>query len=128
LKNDQACAPTLATQRSTLNAQSRAFTLIELLVVIAIIAILAATTLPMIPAVNDQARIGTCEARLQQLGVALRPYVEDYHAYPANLRALYDGRVRRAGVPPAVRQSGARVLLFVPTANGGPEPGPGRLR
>ena len=70
----------------------RAFTLIELLVVIAIIAILAATTLPMIPALNDQARIGTCESRLQQIGIALRMYAEDYHRYPAALSALYDGR------------------------------------
>jgi prepilin-type N-terminal cleavage/methylation domain-containing protein len=69
-----------------------AFTLIELLVVIAIIAILAATTLPMIPAVNDQARISTCESRLQQIGVALRLYAEDYHAMPPNLDALYAGR------------------------------------
>ena len=73
-------------------AERRAFTLIELLVVIAIIAILAATTLPMVPAVNDQARINTCESRLQQLGIALRLYAEDYHAYPASLQALYDGR------------------------------------
>jgi prepilin-type N-terminal cleavage/methylation domain-containing protein len=73
-------------------ALRRAFTLIELLVVIAIMAILAATTLPMIPAVNDQARIGTCESRLQQIGIALRLYAEDYHAYPKSLRALYAGR------------------------------------
>jgi len=70
----------------------RGFTLIELLVVIAIIAILAATTLPMIPGVNDQARIGTCEARLQQIGVALRLYEEDHHKMPPSLQALYTGR------------------------------------
>jgi len=70
----------------------RAFTLIELLVVIAIIAILSAVTLPMIPGANDQARIGTCESRLQQIGVALRLYAEDFNAYPASLEALYDGR------------------------------------
>ena len=70
----------------------RAFTLIELLVVVAIIAILMATTLPMIPAINDQARIGTCESRLQQIGVALRLYAEDYHQLPRSLDALYAGR------------------------------------
>jgi prepilin-type N-terminal cleavage/methylation domain-containing protein len=75
-----------------MDTPNRAFTLIELLVVIAIIAILAATTLPMIPAVNDQARIHTCESRLQQLGIALRLYAEDYRAYPASLEALYAGR------------------------------------
>ena len=68
------------------------FTLIELLVVIAIIAILTAITLPMVPALNDQARIATCESRLQQLGVALRLYVEDYRRYPSSLEALYAGR------------------------------------
>ena len=70
----------------------RAFTLIELLVVIAIIAIMVAITMPMVPAVNDQARIGTCETRLQQVGVALRLYAEDHRAYPKTLRELYDGR------------------------------------
>ena len=70
----------------------RGFTLIELLVVIAMIAILMAMTMPMIPAVNDQARIGTCESRLQQIGIALRLYTEDYGRYPAALQTLYDGR------------------------------------
>lgn len=69
----------------------RAFTLIELLVVIAMMAILLAMTMPMIPAVNDQARIGTCESRQQQVGVALRLYAEDHHAYPKSLDELYTG-------------------------------------
>ena len=69
----------------------RAFTLIELLVVIAMMSIMLAMTMPMIPAVNDQARIGTCESRQQQVGVALRLYVEDHHAYPKSLDALYTG-------------------------------------
>lgn len=71
---------------------ARGFTLIELLVVIAIIAILAATTLPMIPGVNDQARISTCTARLAQVGTAVRLYTEDYREMPARLTQLYDGR------------------------------------
>lgn len=70
----------------------RGFTLIELLVVIAIIAIMAATTLPMIPGVNDQARISTCSARLAQIGTALRLYSEDYQAMPDRLTQLCDGR------------------------------------
>jgi len=69
----------------------RAFTLIELLVVIAMISILIAMTMPMIPAVNDQARIGTCESRQQQVGVALRLFAEDHHAYPKSLNELYAG-------------------------------------
>jgi prepilin-type N-terminal cleavage/methylation domain-containing protein len=75
------------------------FTLIELLVVIAIIAILMAATLPMIPLANDQARISACEARLQQIGVAVRLYAEDYRAAPASLQALYEGRyIEQRGV------------------------------
>jgi len=70
----------------------RAFTLIELLVVIAIMAILMAMTMPMIPGVNDQARIVTCESRLQQVGVALRLYAEDHRKYPRSLDELVAGR------------------------------------
>jgi prepilin-type N-terminal cleavage/methylation domain-containing protein len=74
------------------STRRRAFTLIELLVVIAIWAILVATALPMVPAVNDQARIATCESRLQQIGVALRLYAEDHHHFPKTLDELYEGR------------------------------------
>lgn len=70
----------------------RAFTLIELLVVIAIMAILMATTLPMVPALNDQARVATCQSRQEQLGVALRLYAEDHRRLPARLQDLYEGR------------------------------------
>lgn len=70
----------------------RAFTLIELLVVIAMMAIMLAMTMPMIPGVNDQARIGTCESRLQQVGVALRLYAEDHRKYPQTLDELIAGR------------------------------------
>jgi prepilin-type N-terminal cleavage/methylation domain-containing protein len=78
--------------KSKIKTNGSGFTLIELLVVIAIIAILSAVTLPMLPAVNDQARITTCESRLQQIGIALRLYAEDYHAFPARLGQLYSGR------------------------------------
>jgi prepilin-type N-terminal cleavage/methylation domain-containing protein len=78
--------------RPSPHAPRRAFTLIELLVVIAIIAIMMAAVVPMATAVNDRARIGECEAHLQQVGVALRMYAEDHGRYPANLAALYDGR------------------------------------
>jgi prepilin-type N-terminal cleavage/methylation domain-containing protein len=70
----------------------RAFTLIELLVVIAIMAIMMAATLPMIPAVNDQARVATCQSRQEQIGMALRLYAEDHHRYPARLQELVDQR------------------------------------
>lgn len=70
----------------------RAFTLIELLVVIAIMAILMATTLPMIPALNDQARVATCQSRQEQVKVGLRLYAEDHRRFPDRLQELYDGR------------------------------------
>jgi prepilin-type N-terminal cleavage/methylation domain-containing protein len=70
----------------------RGFTLIELLVVIAIMAIMLAATLPMIPAVNDQARVATCQSRQEQVGVALRLYAEDHHRFPVRLQELVDGR------------------------------------
>lgn len=69
-----------------------AFTLIELLVVIAIMAILMAAVVPLTTALNDRARVGECEAHLQQVGVALKMYFEDHHRYPETLQALYDGR------------------------------------
>ena len=68
------------------------FTLIELLVVVAIMAILMATTLPMIPALNDQARVATCQSRQEQLKVGLRLYAEDHRRFPARLQELVDGR------------------------------------
>ncbi|MBM3457338.1 MAG: prepilin-type N-terminal cleavage/methylation domain-containing protein [Armatimonadetes bacterium] len=69
-------------------SRRQGFTLIELLVVIAIMAILAGISLPMIPGLYDQGRVVTCEARLQQIGVALRLYAEDYDQYPEALAAL----------------------------------------
>jgi hypothetical protein len=46
----------------------------------------------MVPAVNDEARVSTCEARLAQIGVALRLYAEEYQEYPRGLADLYTGR------------------------------------
>jgi len=69
------------------------FTLIELLVVIAIIAILAAIIFPVFAAARAKARQTTCTSNLNQIGLALMQYVDDYDEvmpasyFPMNLTA-----------------------------------------
>ncbi len=55
-----------------------AFTLIELLVVIAIIAILAAILFPVFAQARERARSISCLSNLQQQGLAITMYVQDY--------------------------------------------------
>ena len=55
-----------------------AFTLIELLVVIAIVALLIGILLPALAAARLQGRAAVCGARLQQIGVGLSLYLNDY--------------------------------------------------
>ncbi len=55
-----------------------AFTLIELLVVIAIIGVLIAILLPALAQARFTARATACAARLQQIGVGLTSYLNDY--------------------------------------------------
>lgn len=81
-----------------------AFTLIELLVVIAIIAVLVGILLPSLGAAREQAKAVSCATRLQQLGVALGLYFNDYDntlpqvrvavapGFDTNIGALFGGK------------------------------------
>lgn len=61
----------------------KGFTLIELLVVIAIIAILAAILFPVFARAREQARKAVCLSNLNQIGLGLMMYVQDYdETYP----------------------------------------------
>jgi prepilin-type N-terminal cleavage/methylation domain-containing protein len=68
----------------------RAFTLIELLVVIAIIGILSGAIYPVLMSINEHSRLTVCRSRLTELGLALRLYMSDWDASPADLRDLYE--------------------------------------
>lgn len=57
---------------------SRGFTLIELLVVIAIIALLIGILLPALGSARANARALACAAKLQQIGVGVQGYLNDY--------------------------------------------------
>jgi protein-tyrosine phosphatase len=93
-----------APSSSTARSSRRAFTLIELLVVIAIIALLVAILVPALSAARQSARNVACSARLQQLGVALTGYMNDYPdqlpqvrisfgpGITANIGALFGGK------------------------------------
>ncbi len=58
--------------------RNRAFTLIELLVVIAIIAILAAILFPVFAQAREKARQAVCMSNLNQSGLGINMYVQDY--------------------------------------------------
>ena len=58
--------------------RANAFTLIELLVVIAIIAILAAILFPVFARARENARRTSCLSNLQQIGLGLMQYTQDY--------------------------------------------------
>lgn len=80
------------------------FTLIELLVVISVIALLVGILLPALAGARREARATVCASRLQQLGVGLTLYFNDYDntlpqvridmggGQTANIGALFGGK------------------------------------
>jgi prepilin-type N-terminal cleavage/methylation domain-containing protein/prepilin-type processing-associated H-X9-DG protein len=61
----------------------RGFTLIELLVIIAIISILASILFPVFARARENARRSSCQSNLEQLGLGLIQYTQDYdEKYP----------------------------------------------
>lgn len=77
--------PTLArVQARHRRAQQRrrGLTLIEILIVLVIIALLAAIALPVLSSSRETAHRTTCQANMQQLGLAFAAYIADYQRYP----------------------------------------------
>jgi prepilin-type N-terminal cleavage/methylation domain-containing protein/prepilin-type processing-associated H-X9-DG protein len=72
--------------------RKRGFTLIELLVVVAIISLLAAILFPVFARARENARRASCLSNVQQMGLAMMQYVQDYdETYPINLYMLPAG-------------------------------------
>jgi len=70
----------------------KGFTLIELLVVVAIISLLAAILFPVFARARESARRASCLSNVQQMGLAMMQYVQDYdETYPLYYYKLPDG-------------------------------------
>jgi prepilin-type N-terminal cleavage/methylation domain-containing protein/prepilin-type processing-associated H-X9-DG protein len=69
----------------------RAFTLIELLVVIAIVALLASLLLPAMSRAKAMAQLIRCKGNLQQMGLAMSLYADDFDYFAPNSWD-YDGQ------------------------------------
>jgi prepilin-type N-terminal cleavage/methylation domain-containing protein len=70
-----------SSEEETTMRRKHGFTLLELLVVISIIAILAAILFPVFAQARERARASSCASNLQQLGLALHLYAQDYRGY-----------------------------------------------
>lgn len=68
----------LTIEKQALRGARTGFTLIELLVVISIIAVLAAILFPVFARARENARRASCQSNLEQLGLGLMQYTQDY--------------------------------------------------
>ncbi len=96
------------------------FTLIEMLIVIGIILLLAALTVPLISLIKSQARDALCRNNLQQLGIGITGYQQQYNnQFPETLRLMFD-----VGGP--LESESPKVLLCPHDAKKGSDPDMGR--
>lgn len=96
------------------------FTLIEMLIVIGIILLLAALTVPLISMIKSQARDALCRNNLQQLGIGITGYQQQYNnRFPETLGILF-------AVSGPLESESPKVLLCPHDARKGSDPDMGR--
>lgn len=96
------------------------FTLIEMLIVIGIILLLAALTVPLISMIKSQARDALCRNNLQQLGIGITGYQQQYNnRFPETLGILF-------AVSGPLESESPKVLLCPHDVKKGSDPDMGR--